>query len=375
MNMPLRVLYIYGGTMLRGGMEAYMMNYYRHLDKSKVQIDFLIHGHEKGVYDDEIRGLGGKVYNITPRSENYFKSISEMNKILKSGNYKVIHSHMDAANIYALREARKCNIPIRISHSHNTQYLTKNKLKILNLDYCRKKLNKYATHYFACSKAAGDWLYQLSKIQDNQIQVIPNAISFSDFAYNENIRAEMRKSLDIENDFVVGHVGRFDYQKNQLFLLDVFAEIRKIKSNAKLVIVGDGKLKADIVAKIKELHLEKYVLLLGSRNDVPKLFNAFDIFLLPSLFEGLPVVLVEAQANGLPCFTSNNVTVECNIINKVSFLNLDDSPSAWAKSIDSTLKINKQERFISADQFKNTGYDITSAAEELQNTYLKFGGE
>ena len=375
MSKPLRVLYVYGGTMKRGGMEAYMMNYYRHVDRSKLQIDFLIHGFDKGVYDDEIIELGGKLYHIPSRRENYFRSINEMRKVFlsKKDDYRIVHSHMDAANMYALREAKRCNIPIRVSHSHNTQYLTKNKLLIWNLNRCRANIHKYATHFYACSQAAGDWLYKSTKAVPDNIEIIHNAIDYSLYSFNPDTRKSYRTLMNVENDFVVGHVGRLDYQKNQLFLVEIFSAIKALVENAKLIVVGTGSLREKLEEKINALGLKDSVLLLGSRDDIPQLLNSFDAFLLPSLFEGLPVSLIEAQANGLRCFTSDRVTKESNILNYVDFIPLEEDVNFWAKRIVEKCK-KDNDREISKSKFVESGYDIISEAEKLQNAYLELGG-
>jgi glycosyltransferase involved in cell wall biosynthesis len=364
---PIRVLYVNGGPMSRGGIEAFMMNYYNNFDRSKIQVDFIVHGFEEGFYENEIKAMGGKIYNVPVKSNNYLGNIKAIKEIFKSGRYKIVHSHMDAMSYVVLREAKRCGIPIRIAHSHNTQHLTKNKLKILLNEYARKNIVKYATHFFACSLPAANWLFGNEMVNENKVNFINNAISIEKYKFNEDVRREVRKELKVENNFVIGHVGRFDYQKNHKFLLNLFCEILKIKSNAKLVLVGDGHLRQSIGKDIKLLGIEDKVILCGVREDVDRLFNGFDFFCFPSLFEGLGMVLMEAQANGLKCLASDQVPSEVNISGLVKFLSLNSDYSEWVKSMDIE---DEYKREVKSETFNSSGYSISQEALKLQNLYL-----
>lgn len=360
-----RILYISGGILHRGGVESFMMNYYRHFDHSKLQVDFIVHGPEKGYYDDEILSLGGKIYHVPVKSIDYRGNINALRKIFVSGEYNVIHSHMDAMSYVPLQLAKEMGIPNRIAHSHNTNFLTNNPLKILLNKYARFKLRSCATHYQACSVLAGEWLFGKGLMKSQKVTLVNNAIELAKFQFMPEIRAQMRTELSIESNFVIGHVARFDDQKNHEFLIDIFSEIIKKNKKAKLVLVGEGYLKNNIEKKVKTLLLENHVLFLGSRPDVDQLLNAFDVFVLPSKFEGLPVCLIEAQANGLPILVSDVVSKEVAITDLVSFKSLQDANS-WIEGI---LNAQRKETLY-YDQISEKGYNIDLESHKLQDFYL-----
>ena len=366
---PKRILYVNGGIMSRGGIESYMMNYYRNLDRTKIQIDFIVHGFEKGVYDDEIISLGGKLYNIPVKSKDYIGNIKALRKIFLSGKYNIVHSHMDAMSMIVLKEAKRCGIPIRIAHSHNTQHLTNNNIKFLLNEYARKNIRKYANYLFACSEEAGRWLFGNESVNSGEVKIINNAIEIDKFKFDKNKRNEIRKELNIENNFVIGHVGRFDYQKNHMFLLKIFKETLNYINNAKLILVGDGHLKEEILNRIEELNIQTNVIVLGARNDVNDLNNAFDIFILPSLFEGFPVVAVEAQANGLQCLFSDSITKEVKLSKCTYFMSNEEAIDKWANKIN-YIK-NTTKRLENANKIVEEKYCIKVKAKELEELYLE----
>lgn len=355
----LRVLYINGGLMHRGGIESYMMNYYRNIDKSKVQFDFVVHGYDKGEYDDEIESMGGKIFNVPIKSKEPFKYKLELKKIFLNNNYKIVHAHLDAMSAWVLKIAKECGVPVRIAHSHNTQHLTTNKIKFVLNEFARKNINKYANYRCACSPDAARWLFGTE-----DVIYIKNAIDLQKFEYNSNIRNKLREQYDINDEIIMGHIGRFDYQKNHQFILDVLKEITKTNTNVKLVLVGDGILRDEIEKQINDLGLQNNVIMLGVRDDVDKICNMFDCFVLPSRFEGLGIVLIEAQANGLKCFASNVVPTEANAGGNVVYLPFDEK--LWTKSIlnaDLTRNVGK-------DMLVANGYDIKNEANKLQQMYL-----
>jgi glycosyltransferase involved in cell wall biosynthesis len=365
---PIRVLYINGGIMDRGGISAYMMNYYRHLDRSKVQLDFVVHGFEKGIFDDEIHRLGGKVYNVPIKSKDYFGNIKALRKIFNSGKYKIVHSHMDAMSTVVLKEAKKCKVPIRIAHSHNTQHLTKNKLKFILNEYARKAITRYATHLFACSEPAGRWLFGNKNAEKGKIVYVKNAIDLDQYSFEQKSRIRIRKEFGIEESLVIGHVGRFDYQKNHFYLLEIFKKLIKVEPKAKLILIGDGHLKTKISEKIIDLSIDNSVILLGNRDDVSEIINAFDIFVLPSHFEGLGIVLVEAQANGLCCVASKSVPTEVNISGRVKFLSINNCEmDNWVKEILNNVNLDRE---FCRQNFFNSGYEIHKATKDLCNLYV-----
>lgn len=363
-----RVLYVNGGVMSRGGIESYMMNYYRNIDRTKIQIDFIVHGFEKGIYDDEIISLGGKIYNIPIKSKNYRGNIKALKKIFQEGQYKIIHAHMDAMSMVVLKLAKKYSIPIRIAHSHNTQHLTNSKIKFFLNEYARKNINKYTTHRFACSKEAGEWLFG----EKDKFEIIKNAVDIDIFLFNLALRKKYRAEFDLENKFIIGHVGRFDYQKNHEFIIKEFSEVANKDSNVHLVLVGDGHLKEKIMNLISEYNIEKRVTVLQGRSNIHEIFNIFDLFILPSLFEGLGIVAIEAQINGLTSILANNVPKEVEITGNVEFL---DFKSSWSQSILNEVRKNKKRNKIERKLIANKGYCIKHESKFLEKKYLSFLGE
>lgn len=360
MNTPIRILYINGGTMDMGGISSYMMNYYRHFNKDVVQIDFVVHG-KGGAYDEEIRSYGGNVFHIPTKKENFLENIKQLKKIMKNGNYQIVHSHMDGMNGVALKLAKDSGIKVRISHSHNTSYLTNNKIKMAVHELIKKTIPRYATQLWACSDAAGKWLYG-----NKEFKVIPNAINITKFEFDIEARNAIRKKLQIEDKYVIGHIGKFEYQKNHDFLISIFADIAYQNPSATLVLVGDGSRRKNIEEKVRDLKLADRVIFLGQRTDVDKLFNIFDVFVLPSNFEGLPVVAVEAQANGLKCVCASTITEEINVTGNVTFIGLNDSVEKW----ESTICKRQQRDDAAPIKVANQGYSILIESRKLEKEYI-----
>lgn len=366
MHKPVKVLYVNGNILKCGGIEAFMMNYFRHIDSSKVHIDFLVHGYEKGVYDEEIIAAGSKILHVPRKSKHPIKYQNELKRIFSSGEYKIVHSHCDAMSGWILKIAAECAVPVRIAHSHNTQHLTSNKFKIIVNDYAKSLIPKYATHLYACSEAAGDWLFG----KNAKYEVINNAIFVEKFKFDLVNRKKIRHELSIENEYVIGHIGRFDYQKNQGFLILVFAKLKRICPNCKLVFVGEGCMRNDIEELAKAYGISSDVTFMGARTDTNAIYSAFDVFVLPSHFEGLPVVGVEAQANGLKCVFSKNVTEDTKMTNQVTFLPLENI-DAWVQELSKPMV----RTFESINQIKKLGYDIQNEAYKLQKKYIQYYGE
>lgn len=357
-----RVLHIVT-TMNRGGLETMLMNYYRYIDHTKVQFDFLVHRDFESDYDKEILSLGGKIYHLprlNPLSMDYRKQLDKFFK--EHQEYEIIHVHQDCLSSIALKYAKKNDIPIRIAHAHNTGQ-DKN-IKYLVKSFYMRSISKYATHLFACGIEAGDWMFRGS-----DYTVLNNAIDIKKFIYNENIRDEIRNRFNIaKNEIVIGHVGRFNFQKNHEFLINIFNEMHKLVSNSKLMLIGIGNLQNLIKEKVKELGLEDNVLFLGNRSDVNELMQAMDIFVFPSHYEGLPVTLIEAQASGLPIIKSNSISEQCVITPNVYSLSLSDNVQKWSQKILETYK--DYQRNDTSSYIKDAGFDIERNAKWLQNLYL-----
>ena len=350
-------------TMNRGGLETMLMNYYRHIDRERVQFDFLEHRKEHSAYDDEIESLGGKIYRL-PRLVPWSKSyLSALNQFFdEHPGYKIVHVHQDCLSSVILKAAAQHDIPVRIAHSHNANQ-NKNLKYPIKLWY-RHSIPQYATNLFACGKDAGDWMFNGAPYQ-----IVNNAIDAVAYAYDPAKRIEMRQKLGLRDELVVGHVGRFNPQKNHLFLLDIFAVLLKKEPNAALLLVGGGEDMPKIQAKAQTLGIEEHVHFLGIRSDVADLMQAMDVFVLPSLYEGLPVTMVEAQTAGLPCIISDKVPPECILTEGlVDVMPLSASPGAWAGKILAKRAIPRTDRRA---EIAAHGFDITTEAVKLQEFYLK----
>ena len=350
--------------MHRAGLETMLMNYYRNIDRERVQFDFLTHRPEKSDYDDEIVSLGGKVY-YAPRlyPQNYPAYFKYMKQFwAQHPEYKIVHSHIDSMSYLPLLTAKKAGVPVRIAHSHNTS-IDKD-FKYILKQLFRYGINSVANYHLACGSEAGRFLYR-----NDDFKVIPNAVDAEQFYFNADVRAAKRKELGLTAQFVIGHVGRLSYQKNHGFLLKIFAEIVKKEQNAILLLVGTGEKGQELRALVEQLALNNQVVFLGNRSDVAELYQAMDVFVLPSHFEGIPVVGVEAQFADLPCVFSDKVPSEVAFSAKVCFLPLSDSPEAWANRI---IACRGQERSSDRNEIVNSHYDIKTAYKILQDYYLAF---
>ena len=349
--------------MNRGGLETMLMNYYRHVDRERVQFDFLEHRKEHSAYDDEIESLGGKIYRL-PRLVPWSKSyLSALNQFFdEHPEYRIVHVHQDCLSSVILKAAQQHNIPVRIAHSHNASQ--DRNLKYPIKLWCRRSIPRCATHLFACGKDAGDWMFGGATYQ-----IINNAIDTTAYTYDTNKRVELRRQLGLADELVIGHVGRFNPQKNHPFLMDIFAALLKKESNAVLLLVGGGEGMSKMQEKVQELGIAEHVRFLGVRSDVADLMQAMDVFVLPSLYEGLPVTMVEAQAAGLPCIISDKVPPECILTEGlVDVMPLSASPETWAEKILAKRAIPRTDRRA---EIAAHGFDITTEAVKLQEFYLK----
>ena len=353
------------GSVEKGGIESIVYNYYRHIDRSKFQFDFVIHDDSPFEMPEEILKLGCKVYSVPPYRK-LFSYIKALKKIYREGKYQIVHSHMSTISVFTLFAAKKAQVPIRIAHSHgpggrNKDEFIKNLLRRTLCLFSRL----YPTHLFACSEYAGKWLFGEKAFKQGTITIINNAIDHTKFLYNENIREQARANLGISDKFVLGHVGRFMPQKNHGFLIDIFNEIHKIEENSVLLLIGDGKARAQIEEKVKRLNLGDSVYFLGGRSDVHDLYQAMDVFLLPSLYEGLPVVLVETQFAALPAIISSEVKDEVKFSRHIDFYCLGRSPREWALKA-----LGKREvKRYTDDLSSNNKYHVKTSVEDLELIY------
>lgn len=366
-NEPIRVLNLFT-IMNRGGAETMVMNYYRKLDKSRVQFDFMVHRPERGAYDDEIESLGGKIYRmpaIRPWTAKQYRKV--VRKFYKDHpEYKIIHSHMSELGYYDFLEAEKAGIPVRICHAHGRPYGIDIKSPVRW--YYKTLMIPHISHMFMCGEAAGEWLF--GKKNKSRFIQLNNAIDAKDYSYNGVKRAEVRKSLGLKEELVVGHVGRFNPPKNHPFIIDVFNEVHKKEPDSVLLLVGDdsGKVAEDIHKKVGELNLAGAVRFLGVRTDVADLMQAMDVFLFPSLFEGFGIAALEAQAAGLPAVVSKRIPPECMITDGISSLEFDFSAEIWANRLIEAAKNERKNRF---SEIKKAGFDIAENAKFLQDFYIR----
>lgn len=361
---PIRVAQVVGPAVL-GGVDTMVMNYYRHIDRSKVQFDFIMDGYNETLIDDEIKALGGRVYKVEPYAQNMLKSMRQYYRIFKDNHYLIVHSHMNTLSVFPLFEAWRAGVPVRIAHSHSTA--GKGEGKRTAMKYMLRPFAKvFPTHYCACSEYAGRWLFGDRTFHCGKVHLVKNAIDLDRFRFKPEVREQVRTQLGINDKFVVGHVGRFMYQKNHEFLVDVFSEIHKKNPDSVLLLVGNGPLQERIQRKVNNLGLSEAVKFLGLRKDVPELMQAMDTLLLPSHYEGLGMVAVEAQASGLWTVCSEAIPEDARISKHMVYCHLDQSAEAWAKIV----LCRKERRSSAYLNEKGKDYEITTASNKLTDFYF-----
>lgn len=371
MSEPIRILNLF--TILnRGGAETMVMNYYRKIDKTKVQFDFMVHRQERGAYEDEIEAMGGRIYRMCPIYPQY---IFRYKRLLKEffdahPEYRIIHSHMSELSYFAFQEAIRHDVPVRICHAHNTpvfKYETSiGKLKYLAREWLAHKVRVLSTDYFACSQIAGEWLF--GKKNKDKLQFMPNAIDTKEFVYTSQKAFDSKKKFGWEKKMVIGHVGRFDKQKNHSFLIDIFYTFHQRNTGSVLVLVGKGELMESVRRKVHSFGLDDCVFFMGIQSNMSQLYWAFDVFLFPSFYEGLPVSLIEAQASGLSCVVSDRISRQTKIIPSYIEVSLHASVEEWAICMERALIEWKRKNVFT--QIRDAGFDIETNAEWLTRFYL-----
>lgn len=349
------------GNLAPGGMGSFLMNLYRNIDREKVQFDFIVMGEKQQNYHREAKELGASIYKVTGLSKNPIRYFMEIRDIIRKNKYDIVFRHTDVATVAIdLVAAKMGGAKRRIPHSHSTdsKHLTAHRL-------LQPLLLAASTEYFACSEPAAEWMYGRKVARKNQYYLVKNGIDLEKYAFDRTKREDKRKELGInEMDLVIGHVGNFVYAKNHLFLLEIFAEVLKKMPTAKLLLAGDGELRNEIEQKIEDLNLKEQVYLLGIRNDIPELLQAMDVYLFPSVYEGLPVALVEAQAAGLPCVISDTIAPESKMTDHIEAYSLDETAEQWA---DHILQMTRRERGNSTDILRAEGYDIMNTVRFYEN--------
>lgn len=361
MSKPIRVAHIIG-KWVGGGVEAVVMNYYKNINHDKIQFDFICDSDSLNIPYEEIEALGGRVILIPPY-QKIFSYHRKLKKILKDNNYMIVHSHINTLSVFPLFAAKCAKVKVRIAHNHSTtnrKEWLKNSIKLI-----LKPLAKiFATNYFACTSHAGRWLFG-----NSDFYILNNAINLDKFKYDANARKTKRKSLGLDdNTTVVGHIGRFVDQKNHKYVLKVFNEYHKKNQNSVLLLVGQGPMLEEIKNIVSKLNLTDSVKFLGQRNDVDELYLAFDKFILPSLYEGLGMVLIEAQATGLYCIASTEVPQDAKVTDLIDFIDIEDtSINEWVNKLEISNNITRKSQ---KSKITKCGYNIKKEACRLEQYYI-----
>lgn len=364
----IRVLHVIG-IMNRGGAEAMIMNLYREIDKTKIQFDFVENSDQQAAYDEEIRSLGGKIYRCPHFTGKNFLAYKRWWKRFfedHGAEYGIVHGHIGSTAAIYLNEAKKAGcFTIAHSHSSGTDHSLRSAL-YHSISYPTRWI---ADFFFACSKPAGIDRYGKKVAGSPNCIVFRNAVDVSKFAYSEHIRKAVRDEWKLENITVVGHIGRMVHEKNHMALLDIFSAFHQRTPNSKLFLVGDGPLRNEIEHRVHELKLDQYVIFAGIRSDVNRLIQAMDVFVFPSLYEGLPVTLVETQTAGLPCVISDKVPEDSILVKSlVSVMKLNDPPEQWSDCMQNCLKTKRQDR---SKEVAAAGFDIAQTTKWLEEFYLE----
>ena len=368
MNNKVKILYIVPSLRLCNGVASYAMNYFKNIDKSKIQIDFLIaNSNEKSPYFDDIKKQGGDIFYIPfANGKKIIQNITRIKRFFKENakKYSIVHCHVLNSGAIYLHYAKKYGIKVRILHSHVTKTADSKSHEFRNKILLPVAIRN-ANHFCACSDSAGKRIFK-----DKKFKVINNAIDGSRFKFNQNDRDEIRKQYKIDDKtFVIGNVGRLCNQKNQKFLLDVFKLIQSQKKDTKLMIVGNGPLEKELKEYANKLSIEDKVFFINTRLDIEKMYQAFDVFVLPSIYEGLGIVLIEAQTSGLPCVVSDVVPKEAKISDKYEEKSLNDTYQEWADIIIKNMQY--EERITNIDGVIKNNYDIKTEAKKLEEYYIQ----
>ena len=361
------------------GLRISAMAYYKHLDHSKIQYDFFLSEWEAKAFRQEITDLGGRVF-VVPAITRY--NLISPNKQLEyhrtlyryftQNQYPLVYAHMNAISVFPLFAAKRAGIPIRIAHSHTTASIHDDFGRNVMKNFLRMFSRVFPTHMCACSKLAGEWLYGKRVVNSGRVLVWPNAIELERFAYNPQMRTDIRRELGLEGKFVVGHAGVFTPQKNHDFLIDIFAEICRLRDDAVLMLISGGRLRNAIEQKVHRLGLEEKVMFVGFTREIEKYYQAMDVFVFPSIFEGLGMVTVEAQVAGLPVLCSTEVPEEAKVCENLHFMSLKKSAREWAEE---ALRISHGHVRRDMSQYaRAAGFDIKQQAQNLTQWYCELLG-
>jgi glycosyltransferase EpsF len=367
-----RVLHIVS-AMDRGGAETLLMNVYRNLDRSKLQFDFVTHRSDKGNFDDEIRQLGGKIYNISSLGNvgpiSYVKKLAD---IMASNPYIAVHSHTDYQSGFPALAAKIAGIPHRICHSHSNNWPMNNSLKQkLLLKGLQSIIKISATQYCSCSQEAGAFLFGQKAVDKNQVTILKNGIDLGQYLDETITKTSVIRELGLDQDAkIIGHVGKFSKSKNQIFIIKVLRELINKDKRYVALLVGDGPLKEKIEHEAETMGLSKHIRFLGVRSDIPRLMKAFDVFLFPSIFEGFGIVTVEAQISGTPCIVSDSIPISTDMgLGLVKYLKLEENPEKWGEEVGKAINMQKPEKDALVKALSEKGFSIQQNIEEWMKLY------
>ncbi len=355
------------GKMHAGGKKNLVMEYYRHIERSKVQFDFICDSDSNAIPKEEIEALGGRVYLIPPY-QNIITNMKAMKNIFNENHYSIVHGYNSTMNIFPMFVGKVAGIPVRINESismgnkGDKKNILKNILKPFS--HC------FATHYMSNGEMCGRWQFGDKAFDEGKVTVFKTVIDTNKHLYEPLIRETCRKEFELEDSIVIGHIGRFTAQKNTLFVIDIFKEIVKKEPKAKLLIIGHGELENEMMNRVKKYGIEDVVINLGKREDIHKFYNAMDAFLLPSIYEGLPVVGVEAECCGLPIFFSTEIPRESSPCDDLGvFIDLSKDAQEWAEIVLDKTKNNMKKRRSHQIEVKKAGFDSAQEGEKLSKWY------
>ena len=356
------------GKMNSGGKKTLVMEYYKHIDKDKVQFDFICDSDSEAIPNEEIESLGGKVYIIAPY-QNILLNMFDIYNLCKNNHYLIMHAYNSTMNIFPMLAAKLAGVPIRINESISMAHEGDWKTIIKKL--LRPMSRMFSTDYLSCGEECGIWQFGKKAFDDGKIEVFKTAINTEYQSFNSILREETREKYNWDKNIIIGHIGRFTYQKNTLFLLDIVAQLMNLDSRVRLCLIGDGELREKVLEKISELGIKDKVDYFGRREDIEQFYNAMDCFLLPSLYEGLPVVGLDAQCCGLPVFFSTEITQEAKACELGYFIDLNKKPEVWADTILRVTKNNMKRRRSYAIEVADGGFDSKKEAKRLQQYYFE----
>ena len=368
---PVRVLVV--APLGVGGVTSMMINIQKHLNRDKINFDYLVFHDRKEPSEDIVKDMGSKklvasVDNIGIAALRRFARLKEIKRVCKENNVKILHYNADsAADLMNIMAARAGGVEYVTIHSHNAGFGTAGKGVRLMSWLLKPFIPMYCDTYWGCSDLAARFLLPKKIVASGNYYVLPNGIELEKYKFNQEVRDEKRRELRIDDKFVIGHAGRFSDQKNHTFLLDIFSEIKKKQEDSVLLLFGVGELVEPMKEKAKRLGIEDSVIFYGASNEMDKMWQAMDVFLMPSLHEGLPVTGIEAQASGLPCVFSDEITKEVDVTNTSKFLSLSDSLDKWA---DTVIGLKDIPRADNIEKLKAANYDICKTAETVSNLYL-----